>query len=123
MSFDFARLAYLHSNYDSFILFTDKRCIAKPGIGSPAVIPYNKIVEVKGSWNWLFCLKEIEVKRSVTAQGRGRQRGAVETTKSDFLDAIPNIDYYCSFLQRMQSESSPQSAVSAAHVDDEEEDE
>jgi len=85
-----------------FFVLTNERLLSKPGWGDVQIIEFERLVSVSIRYNWLLLLEELEIVHELPmelAPRRSALRVVDKRNKTDYIDAIPNLHLYRSFLQ------------------------
>lgn len=86
-----------------FFVVTTERLLSKPGWGDVQIIEFEALESVSIRYNWLLLLNELEILHRLPmemAPRRSALRAVERRTKTDYIDSIPNLPHYCSFLQQ-----------------------
>lgn len=86
-----------------FFVLTTERLLSKPGWGDVQIIEFEALVSVSIRYNWLMLLEELEIVHDLPmemAPRRSALRRVDKRTKTDYVDSIPSLRMYCSFLQQ-----------------------
>jgi len=72
------------------VVFTTTRVIIKPIFGNASFVYYKDITTVTLELNYLYCRRELHIKRFIPSEGN---------PKVSYVEAIPNMEFYKSFLE------------------------
>jgi len=94
----------------SFFAITDQRVLMKPVFEKRWAVELRYLKEVTLETNYLFCRKEIALRRFVPSERR---------VKVTFVDAVPRLEFYHQyFLDRIAERRASEPAASAAQKRD-----